>query len=266
MAERSSWETTSGLLDHQEGVIESAWFATSADYQDGQVLMLNFKVAAEDGDEYEVSYPCGKGWESTDGGKTAHDEGGKQGRLFHKRSLMGILIDHLVSSEDKPGPQILGGKPGLGLAETLQKRGEAYEAKTYEGLRFFWEGIELDFGINRETKERMTTERTFPTKFLGVGPEGGKVKQKSVAKVVEGDERPADDDKAAKVAAAKAKAASKANGNGGGLREQLVELAKNTSTHAEFIDQAMDLEGVIDDEDLMAEIVEETALYAEARA
>lgn len=269
--QQSSWKTTSGLLDGQEGLIEEAWWATSVDVQDGKVLLLHFKVLAEDGEEHELKYTCGDGWESVDGGKTAHDEKGNAGRLFHKRSNVGLLIDLLVGDEDKPGPKVMPKEiKGLGLADLLSKRGEAYEAKTYEGLRFFWEALELDYGINRETKEPMVTEKTFPTKFLGIGEEGAKVGKRDAAKKVKGDERdpqPSDaDEKAAKIQAAKDAAKAKANGGGQTLRDQLVAIAKESGTHAEFIDQAMEVDGVIDDEDLMAEIVEETGLFAEARA
>lgn len=249
MAEASSWTTTDGGgigLEEFEGPVVEAWFATKAEYQSGEVPILNLKVQtpdAEDGFE-TIEIPVGKGWESLDGGKSVQRIDPKSKAQFHNSSWMGKLIDKCVRDETDGG---------LGLSGVLAKRGEATEAKVWEGLSFHFLREEHTFGKDKETKEPIKASRVLPTKFLG------EVKDGAGAATA-----PAGGDQAAKIAAAKAAAAAKTNG--GGLRGQLVELAKQHDTHAAFVDAALAVEGVAADDNLLAEVVEEGLLYAEARA
>lgn len=242
----SSWETTDGGigLEAFEGPVVEAWFATNAQYQSGEIPMLHLKVAtpdAEDGFE-TIEFPTGRGWESLDGGKTVQRVDPKTKARFHNSTWMGLFIDRCVRDETDGG---------LGIAKVLAGRGEATEAKVWEGLAFAFERQEHTFGKDKETKEPIKASRVMPVKFLG----------EQAGQAVAG-AAPAED-VAAKIAAAKAKAAG--NG-GGGLRDQLVALAKQHDTHAAFVDAAIAVEGVTADDALLAEVVEEGKLYAQARA
>lgn len=159
----STWETTSGGIEEFEGTVKEAYFAPNARYQNGEVLLLNLVFdAAEAGTEedYTQLYPMGKGWESTDGGKTAQDAGGKADRKINKQSAFGTLIDRLAKPESDGG---------LGLAQTLADRGPALEARTWEGLRFHWKMETQTYDINGEKR---SSTRLMPVAFLGEGAEG----------------------------------------------------------------------------------------------
>ena len=236
-----TWSTSTGLLDDFEFEVTKAWFARSAEYQNGEILILHLegKTDSPDTPTTTETYPCGRGWESLDGGKTARHESGAP-RQFNKATAIGRLIDRCVKD--------------LGMAEVLAGRGQATEAKVWEGLKFHIKREEETFTIKGETR---TTNRPLPQAFLGVA--GGETTTKDAASGSGGD------DKAAKIAAAKAKAAAK-NGGGSALEDQLKALAREHPTHEAFVDAAMDLPGVTDDDDLLQRVIDEAGLYAEARS
>lgn len=149
MADKSSYDTTSGLLDDFDCEITSARFAVIPDYNPDTLLLI-WETTTNDPDvpEYQISFPMGSGWETMDGGKTATHERGKT--QFTGSSWMGMLINRCVKV--------------LGIRDLLQSRGEATEAHIWEGLRFHLNSEEVDYGGEIGTRSRL-----LPTEFLGEG-------------------------------------------------------------------------------------------------
>lgn len=229
--QQDSWTTTSGLLDDYELTITEAWFAKDANYQNGEILIFRIKGTTDSDDtpDIEESYPCGRGWESLDGGKTARHESGKQ-RGFNKQTAYGQLIDRCVE---------------LGLGETLRSRGDAWEAKVWPGLRFHIKREEQEFSIKGETRK---VSRPLPVAFLG---EGG-----------------ASEGAGATSAPAPASNGAATNGTVDKvLQAKLKSAANKAGSSTEFIDLAMEIPGVTDDDELLNRVLDETAsgLYAELK-
>lgn len=231
-----AWTTESGLVESYDGTVTRAWFGTDVRYMNGEVLLLNWEIKPDDPSQFshledgviEERFPCGKGWDSNDGGKSATHESGNANKRFHRSSIYGRIIDAVPSMP--------------GLIDVLKDRGTEMEAKVWEGMRFHFARQEFDYGGEIGKKSRI-----MPVEFLGEAGEG---------------EKPSNG--ASKVAALKAKAAAANKGNND-LRGQLVELAKNSDTHESFMDAALEVPGVADDDDLLAAVADENGLYAEAR-
>lgn len=150
-----SWETETGLLDKFEIEVEEAWFGKDEKFGDNLVFNLR-GPAIQDGEvvdeEHTLKYSCGDGWEARKGGQEASHKAGKTS--FNKSANMGKLIDSLVAQGDE-------------VLEELQTRGEAYEAKTWIGLRLFIEREQFSY-TDRNTKETRTYEVPLVSDYLGV--------------------------------------------------------------------------------------------------
>jgi hypothetical protein len=233
MPEDSSWQTTTGLLDDFEYSITDAWFARSAEIKNGEQLVL-FLKGDTDNDaepEFEAHITCGPGWDTHDGGKSASHESRKE-RGFNKQTNYGQFIDRIVE---------------LGLADVLQARGKATEAKVWVGLKFHMKQKEFKTQIKGED---ITYYRLLPEAFLGEVAEGAKSGE--VAAPV-----------------ATGAATNGAASNGAGAKVLLAKLkaeAKKHDTHEAFVDAAMEIPGVTDDDDLLNQVIDEAAIYAMARA
>jgi len=251
MAENfNPWETESGLPDDFNLTVTDAWFAKDARYKDGEVLLLHWHGTVEkDGEEEELEtpiiFPCGSGWDSYDGGKTAEHEKGR--KRFISSSIYGRLIDRCVKD--------------LGMMDLMIKRGDPKTAKVWKGLKFHLKREKIEFGSKLEPIERL-----MPDKFLGEAgksapaKEAAKPKQetKEEAAVESGEEAAArsreeatagSDDKKRKLLLAKLKAE-----------------AKKAASFEEFYEKAVEIEGVTDDEEILAQVIDEEAgIYAQTK-
>lgn len=149
-----------GLKDDYDGTIIEAWFSTSSEYNNGQTLLFFAKVAADDGDEEELRYPCGPDWGSFDGGETAeHPKGDK--KTFNNRTAYFQFINAAMSA---------GGEDDLRRrSEGLGNKGPM-AAALWVGTRWHFEVHEEPMKFRDRTTgemiERVVT-RTLPTKYLG---------------------------------------------------------------------------------------------------
>ena len=96
------WATTTGLLESYTGKIVDAQFGFKPDYQNGQALLLMVDINTGDpeigeGGIVSEQYPVGKGWDSTDGGKTAVHESG-QDKNFNNASGIGLLLNSIIDA------------------------------------------------------------------------------------------------------------------------------------------------------------------------
>ena len=230
--ERSTWETETGLPDDFEFTVTDAAFLKSAEFKNGEILFLNLTGDTDELGEHEIRVACGPGWESLDGGKTARHESGNPKKGFNANTHMGLWIDRCVKELD--------------LGSTLGPRGEATDAKVWVGLKFHMKQKQFGFK-NNQTGEDVSYSRLLPEAFLGDGSGAG----------------------ASKPAAKAEKAATNGSSNGAAgkvLMAKLTALAKKHDTHEEFVDAAMQLDGVTDDDEILNRVIDESALYASARA
>lgn len=234
---RSSWQTTSGLLDDYDQIFEEVWFGTDERIGDGKTCLLAVRgPALQDGEvvdeEHLTYYSCGDGWKPAKGGEEATHPQGKT--AFGDQSNIGKLIDSVVALGDD-------------VLETLAARGETYEAATWRGLKFHIERKQFSFK-DRATGETRTYEVALPTAFLGV--EGEDEKPKRVAKP---SRRPA---KRAK----------------GSLRDEVAKFAAEFEDHGDFIDAVFDpdefprADDLQADEELSNEVLDpDSALWVDSR-
>lgn len=214
-----------GLIDHYVGEIEDAWFSTDSRYNDGQTLLMFWKMQTDNVDvpELEERFSCGRDWESMDGGKTAEHPQGKN--KFHPSSLYGKIIQRSVNE--------------FGIRELLESRGESYEAAIWPGLRFEMSREAVDYGGEIGKKDRI-----LPQRFMGVVGDGG-------------------DGAPAPSPAAPAPVTSILDELDPALVEQLKALRADSTSHPQFVDRCMDLQGVIGNDKLVRAIATEDQLWRE---
>jgi len=223
-----AWETETSSFGPEEceGVVKDAKFIEDSSYQEGVVLMSwNLETDDPEFDEFEVRYSIGRDWE-TDDGKTVEHVRGKT--KFHEQSLYGRIINRVIGK----GNGADYADSFKGALDELSKRGDPTDASIWEGMKFRFEQEEINFGrgINAVT-------RLMPVEYLGTEDGGGKKKA------------------AAKKGGKKTKADP---------REQIIELAKKHDDHESFMEEALKVDGVTDDDDLFAEVTdEEEGIFAE---
>jgi len=239
--EKSSWETDSGLLDDFDFEVDEAWFGEDeeSDNNDGKIFLMLRGTAVDDaGEEHEEHrerYSTGKNWEVVDDGAEAENATGRN--VFNRNAGIGRLINALVALGDDE-------------AAFLQKRGQAYEAATFEGLVMHLESMEVSRWKTDDGEEvvwnlNLPIELTLP-------------KKKSSKKGGKG--------KASRSGTKKAKKPS-------GLQTEVAEFAGQfkEDEHDEFVSQVLDddvfdnADKIMDDDELHAEVLDpDSELWAKA--
>jgi hypothetical protein len=239
--EKSSWDTETGLLDDYDFDVEEAWFGEDeeADSNDGRIFLFLRGTATDDeGEEHEEHrerYSTGKNWEAVEDGAEVENATGKH--RFNQNAGLGRLINALV---------------GLGEDEAvfLSKRGQAYEASTFDGLNMHMEAKVVSTWTNDDGEEVSWT-LTLPTALT-------MPKKKKAKKGGKG--------KASRSAAKKPTKVS-------GLQAEITEFASqfNADEHDEFVDQVLDEDvfdnanKIMDDDELHAEVLDpDSDLWAKA--
>ncbi len=228
------WDTNfeSGLLDDYDFTITDAKFAYDAGYANGQTLLLMLDGDTDDLNTptTHVWFPLGKGWISSDGGKTVQHESGKD-RNYNKSSKLAILINRCI--ED------------FGIGDLLGERGSQFEAAPWVGLKFHLKTEKIgDYG-NLEGAQQA---KPFPVAFLGVVGEDATPKGNTAAQ---------------KVAAAKAKAEAKKSGSS--IRDQVTAIFAKHDDFAAAQEEALVLDGVTEDP-ILDELMDETGLWQQVKS
>lgn len=238
MATRDPWlAERSGLPDDFACTIERSYFGFDARYQGGQQLLLIWEISSDDPEvgEQRIVWSCGNGWSSPDGKVAVHERGYEE---FVKTSTIRRLVNRIFA-ENVPELK--------GAAEVLRQRDNELgprNAKVWEGLRFHMRRETLEFGKGLEPQERL-----MPVKFLGVAGEKAKGKGAPAAKgEAPGKETPKPAEEEPKPADKTAKI----------LKGKLIKLAKECETQDEFVSKALDIEGVTDDDELYADVMDES--------
>lgn len=241
----TSWGGTAGLVDDVDGKIASAEFTYDNEYDDGNTCIMRMELEIEGQDEPEVlKLSTGSGWEPAAKGAEASREDGKdRAKGFNRSTAYMRIVNKAVEA---------------GAGDVLMKRGEAFEAKVWDGLSFHWEREDYwPFTIPQDERTAENAKsRLVPTAFLG--EDGGADKKKAPAKKAPtkaADKEPEE--------SAGGKAESSSNGDASGVpvkvRMQLKKLAKDAGDHSAFVEAAFsEIDGIEDNEDLYALVMDET--------
>jgi hypothetical protein len=245
MPEKTSWDTESGLLDDYDFAVKETWFGTDdeAENADDRIFLFLRGEAYEDGelvdDEHRERYSTGKNWEVVEDGAEVENATGKN--RFNQNAGVGRLINTLVQDG--------------AVAKALAKKGEAYEAATFNGLNMHMERKTVSKWTDNDTGEELEWVLALPTSM---------------------DLKPA---KAKKSKGKKGKGgsgkASKAKGKGStpSLRSDILEFAAEfeEDEHDDFVDQVLDddvfarAEEITEDDELHAEVLDaDSKLWAKA--
>ena len=228
-----SFETTSGLLEEYEMTISECWFGKDPNYQEGKATIFVIRGEAElDGevldDEKQVFYSLGDGWEpDNDGDAATHNAGKTQ---FNSSSNMGKFIAAAVET-------------GKDLIAELESRGsEAYEASTWQGLRFLFNRKRFTFK-DRNTGEEREYFVELPVEFLGAEDSGKKkraARSSTTAKPATRRRKAADTEEVEEAPAPARRRRSSKSGVDEKLRAAVVEFAAEWEEHGDFMNAVLD--------------------------
>ena len=243
MAEKTSWDTESGLLDDYDFAVKEAWFGTDDEVEnpDDRIFLFLRGEATVDGeledDEHRERYSTGKNWEVVEDGAEVENATGKN--RFNQNAGVGRLINALVKVDDGD------------TAKALAAKGEAYEAATFNGLNMHMERKIVSRWTDSDTGEELEWALALPTSV--------ELKAKSKSKSKKGG--------SGKAGRAKGK------GTTPSLRSDIIAFAGEfeDDEHDDFVDQVLDdavfarAEEIQDDDELHAEVLDaDSKLWAEA--
>lgn len=237
-----------GLLDNYVATITDAEFGIEPDYNPETIrAMFELTIVSHDDDESELepgdtineAFNVGNDetWETVEGGKRVARIDEKKPK-FNPNSGYGRLVNSLFP---KSKNAIDGADK---LIEVLRERGGATKADIWLGLTFRWKRLDFSF-TDRETKEKVEYQRTYPVEFLGVDEDAGGGSGKSGS----------------------SKSSSKDTTNSGPSRDDLLALAADSDTYSKFLAEAMRKYPGVEDGEHGAEVMDEkNGIFAEARA
>lgn len=246
MAKDTAWGASSGLPEG-EFWIEDAEFGYKAEVGNGQRLLalLRGKLTDEDGDvtEQEYRFTVGEGWTRTNGGKTAVKDNGKEDATFNANTAWAKFFIAAI------------GLPGV--EEVVRKRGTQRDINVWIGLGFEIAQVKSEFNDRNNPGQKVEYYTPTPVRFLGL-KEGG---AKPAAKSSKGS---AAVEKAKAMAAKKeAEQAEDSSEGEDDLRSRLIELAKSSASHEDFVAAAFEIDGV-DSGPLEEAVLDKDQLFAEA--
>lgn len=255
------WSTETGLVTDYEGTVVDAWFGTDAKVGGRTTLIAFWKVNTNDPDNPEVEerWSMGPDWASYDGGSSAEHPKGDRKR-FNKNSQYGHLIDKAIE---------------CGAGEALAATGlTPRSADVWKGTKWYMEAESKDYNFKNDKGEEVkgTSSRNYPSKFLGVGDVTAPATPSATAS-------PAEASTAAPPATATAgstpsptppETPSAAAGDPLSRLDATVasqaRLLAKAKTYSEWVDAMMELPGVVQDNDLIMSIADESGLYTTLRA
>jgi hypothetical protein len=230
-----AYSFTDGLVTEYQGKITDAYFTYDDSYNDGESLLLKLEIQTDnselgDGGAVIEQYPVGKGWETTDTGKTASREDGKP-KALNKNSGVAVLVTSAIEA---------------GAAAELKSRGIPTDSAIWPGLEFTFARKEFTFKVDGEER---SYGRMLITEYHGhgLGAAGGAVKPGKAEKGEKGE-----------------------NAVAGPIppkvKIQLKKLAMECDTHDEFIERAfVEIDGVDGDSVVESTVMDANGLYADAR-
>jgi hypothetical protein len=150
-----AYSFTDGLVTEYQGKITDAYFTYDDSYNDGESLLLKLEIQTDnselgDGGAVIEQYPVGKGWETSDKGKTASREDGKP-RALNKNSGVAVLVTSALEA---------------GAASELKSRGVPTDSAIWPGLEFTFARKEFTFKVDGEER---SYGRMLITEYHGQG-------------------------------------------------------------------------------------------------
>jgi hypothetical protein len=269
-----AWKLTSGLNDPTDFAIHSAYFSTSADYQNGQALLLFLIGTDEAGQPVEIRMPVGKEWITADAGKTI-----THAKKVHVQgnSIYGNWIQHAMDCEEVVN--------GQRARDILFARGNPTISDIWLGLCFHLDPVDISFGPKIDPVERL-----LPTHFLGLwddntqtmpGPQTGLAQPRNVqlpasavppapvpsAPVPTQPSLPTQPPSATlpktpQQLVAEARASQATNNGQSPLFQEMLTLAQASPTHAEFMAAAFSRPDVVADDELAVQVADDNAIWA----
>lgn len=220
------WELESGLQD-MDYVFKGVRFAYDADYNNGETCLLIVEDGVstlDDGtvDEKRQFWPCGKGWEPAEGGKSAK-HATKAGARFNRNSAVGELIASIPEDALK----------------VMQARGNPMQAATWEGLNFHMTNVEKKFKIDGEER---TTNRLLIDGFNG---EGKKAPAKKATRAKKAAAVEADDTETTPETEGGVPKALEIK-----LKKLAAKIISEDGDFDQFLEDAYDIDGVSDNSDV----------------
>jgi hypothetical protein len=233
-----------GLLDDFDFTVTSAKFAPDARYQNGEALLLQLEGTTDSLDvpETHVWFSVGKGWVSKDGGRTTVHESGKPDKRYNGNSQIARLITRCLND--------------FNIGDVLDARGNMYLADTWVGLRFHMKSEIMDYGSGIDPKSKV-----MPVAYLGTVEEGA-----AGAPTAAATPAPAGETGAEKIARLKAEREALANRDESGdvpLKDRVLEVLRKHDNFAAAQSEALDLDGVTDDDEIINGLMDESGFWAE---
>jgi hypothetical protein len=206
--------------------IHAAYFSTHAEYQQGNTYLLFLVGSDENGDPQEIRMSVGADWTSSDGGKTITHP---TKRKVNKNSIYGHWIEAAWQCEE-----VVDGKR---LRDVLAERGNGWEADVWTNVRVHLDLTEIKFGRNLDPQHRL-----MPTHYLGI--DTGEATLTTPAQP-------------ATVAPTVSEPSAPASPNGRSpLFQEMVDLARASSTFPEFQKAAFARDEVLLDEELAEQVAD----------
>lgn len=224
-----SWETSSGRPTDYTGTVEEVTFTTDAHIKNGEEFAAFFSIKPDEGEEVETNedgyveetFTLGKGWKSNDGGESVTGN-----RKFNKNTRYGRLIDHTITE--------------LGSVEAASEffGGDPTSAEIWLGMHATWSEVNYPYPDRENPGKTIDFYLNMPHEITKPG------QQKASGA-------------AAKGAAKKASPAAKAAGNGSGDVEGRLKKLAAALDYDDWMEQALKLPGVQDDDSMMARLADE---------
>lgn len=229
-----SWRTKSeGLPDDFDMWIQNSFFGRLEDYVDNQGEKVPLLVLEGESPEYgeqSVHLSIGKGWEIISGGKEVRHESRE---FFDPSSKIGMWIDRIET--DMPG-----------LLEELERRGHPQEAGNWIGIGLHLQREDHDYG-----GDIGEVEIVMPTAFLGVQDDG------PASTATETTEEPVEDEVEEIETEEVEVEVEESSGVSAGTMKRLAVIASKFD-YDKFLDLALDIPEVEDDNELTMDILDDT--------
>lgn len=229
---RSSWITGTGLLDNFTLKVDEAWFGEDEENDDDRIFLFLRGPASQNGEvvdeEYQERWTIGNNWEVVDEGRAVEHVAGKF--EFNENTGIGLLIDSMVRDDDH---ELVDEK-----IDMLAERGDAYEAKVYQGLELDLE--RKQFSFENDEGEKVNYTRLLAADVREASPKRKSSRKKSTSR---------------KKGSSRTKTSPEDR-----LRKKLIKLAGEygVDDHDEFVDEALDEYPDVEDfDDLHADMLDE---------
>jgi hypothetical protein len=254
------WETSSGLPDKLRVRIENPHFTFNAEINDGNTCLFVPEGTVLSGDgideptEFNQFFGCGPGWEPQGkGGTRVVREDGKA-----KRFNNNVAYAHLFTS-------LLKQATAQGMDDALRKRGTPYEAAMWQSMVLDLKRIDLPSFTGKDGNEVKRNVLVVENIVQMGDVKGNDSASASSATSAASEEVTASASVGQSTSAAES---ASTNGLDPKVKAKLRAAARTATSHAQFVELAFDVEGVLDDPAAEQAVMDEGegSIYATVKA